>query len=97
MQPLFVIKKLPALCKVLPEMLVSQAELPQNDRGAVCPEAATVQPHVQQPIVFVVRLLSRRVQQISPSRILLFNANLCFERPNLVKLEDLYAFELDVR
>ena len=47
MQPLFVVKKLPALCKMLAKMLVNQAEFLQDDGGAVCPEAATVQPHVQ--------------------------------------------------
>ena len=59
MQPFFVIKKLPALCKMLAKILVNQTEFLQDDGSAVCPETATVQTHVQQPVVFVVRLLSR--------------------------------------
>ena len=47
MQPPFVIKKLPALGKMLAKALVNQTEFLQDYGSAVCSETGTEQTHVQ--------------------------------------------------
>src|SRR5690606_26453104 len=64
LETVFVVEKLAAVCQVLPQVMVSEAQLVEQDRGPVGSEATAVKAHVEQPVVFVVRLLGGGVEQI---------------------------------
>ena len=64
---------------------MGQPEIIQDDGGAVSSEAAAVQPQIQQPIVVVLGLLARRVQQEPALEVVALDADLDLERPDLVE------------
>ena len=51
------VKADPAIRKVIPHVLVSQTKFLKQDARAVGAESATVEADVEEPIIFVVRLL----------------------------------------
>ena len=59
LEPLLAVEELAAVGEVPPEPLVDQAELLEQDRGPVRPEAAAVEADVEQPVVLVVGLFGR--------------------------------------
>ena len=64
--------------KVRPKALLLQAQLVENDRNAVRMEGAGIQLHVEQPVVFRLRLCVGEVQQVSA--VLVFQLQLQLNR-----------------
>ena len=63
LEPLLAVEELAAVGEVLPQVLVAPARVLEQDAGPVRPEAAAVEPDVEQPVVLVVGLLGGRVEQ----------------------------------
>ena len=93
LQPFLAVEELAAVGEVLPQVLILQAEFIQQDRRAIGSEAAAIEPNVEQPIAFILRLFGGRVQQILASRVVPFQTNLGFQRRDLVEPQQRHTIE----
>ena len=90
-------KNLRRSADVASKVLVRQAQLLQQDAGPIRPEAAAVEPDVEQPVVFVVRFFRRGVEQELAGRILPLEANLDLQCPDLIEPQRGHASSDDGR
>ncbi len=67
--------------------------LVEQDRRPVSQEAAAVQPNVEQPVRFVVRLFGRGIEQVTASGIVSLNPNLRLKGSSLVEAQSLDTIE----
>ncbi len=87
LEPFLGVEELAAVGEVLPQVLVGQAELVQQDRGPVRPEAAAVEADVEQPVVLVVGLLGRGVEQELAGGFVPLDADLGLQGADLIEPE----------
>ena len=84
-QPVLGVEERAALGQVGPQMLVRQPQLVEQDAGPIRLEAATVEPDVEQPVVFLVGFRSGGVEQELAVGFVAFQANFRFERPDFIQ------------
>ena len=63
LEPVLGIEELATVGNVGSQVQVHQPQFLKQDAGLVCSEAATVEPNIEQPVIFVVRFLGRCIEQ----------------------------------
>ena len=86
-----VVEELLPLLNVRSEGLVGQAEFVEDDGGAVGAEGVAVKPDVQEPVVIVIRLRRRRVNQVAARGVFPLDAEFNRQRALLVEPQDVDA------
>ena len=97
LEPFLGVEELAAVGNMGSQVLIHQPQLLQQDAGPVRPEAAAVEPDVEQPVVFVVGFLGRGVEQELAVGFVPLQADFGFERPDLIEPQRGHAFEHDER
>ena len=85
LQPVLGVEELAAFGQVGPQVLVGQPQFLEQDAGPIRLETATVEPDVEQPVVFVVGFWGGRVEQELAVGFVAFQTNFCFERPDFIQ------------
>ncbi|MCG3776667.1 MAG: hypothetical protein JW395_3527 [Nitrospira sp.] len=90
------IKELPSVGDVSSQHRVHEPEFLAQNARPVSPEAAAVEPDVQEPVSVIIRLFRWRVEQELPVGRLSLHPNLHFQRSDLIKSQHRDAVEQDV-
>ena len=72
------------------QVVVLQTQLIEDDGGPVGPEAAAVQPDVEQPVIVVVGFLGGCVEEKPAFGVVTFQAHLGFQPTDLIEADDLH-------
>src|SRR5262249_57025552 len=76
LQPFLVIKEATTLGEMVTQVVIVQPQLIQENGSAISPETAAVQPHVEEPVIRVIRFLGGSIQQEPTVGLVTFQAYL---------------------
>lgn len=85
LQPLSGVKELATFGEVGSQVLLGQPQFLEQDAGPIRLEAATVEPDVEQPVVFFVGFCGGRVEQELTVGFVAFQTDFCFERADFIQ------------